>query len=114
MTSTKEHDLLALTEQIEAIAADAQGGNHPQNESIRRRLGEAGLKLSLAMEASHDTVHRIENTVSCNLVSPFRGYECVSLIRNATASTIIARFRRNQDGDFQEFGRVRRRFNSHQ
>ncbi|KAF2999571.1 hypothetical protein E8E14_003746 [Neopestalotiopsis sp. 37M] len=62
MASTKEHDLLALTEQIEAIAADAQRGNHPQNESIRRRLGEAGLKLSLAMEAPHDTVHRIGNT----------------------------------------------------
>jgi hypothetical protein len=104
MASTKEHDLLALTEQIEAIAADAQRGNHPQNESIRRRLGEAGLKLSLAMEAPHDTVHRIGNTVSCKLFSPFSGYDHLSLMRKTTASTISARFRRHQDGNLRDFG----------
>jgi hypothetical protein len=79
MASNQEYDLLALTEQIEAIAANAQRGNHPQNDSIRRRLGEAGLKLSLAMEAPHDTVHRIGNTVSYDpFLPPFSGYEVSS------------------------------------
>ncbi|KAI0008843.1 S-adenosyl-L-methionine-dependent methyltransferase [Xylariaceae sp. FL0662B] len=62
MASNPEPDLVTLTEQIEKIAAYAQSGNHPQDGSVRRRLGEAGLKLSLAMEAPHDTVHRIGNT----------------------------------------------------
>ncbi|RYP69051.1 hypothetical protein DL769_005369 [Monosporascus sp. CRB-8-3] len=62
MTSKDSSDHLALVEKIEAIANDAQNGTLPNDKSIRRRLGQAGLKLSLAMEAPHDTTYRIGNT----------------------------------------------------
>ncbi|RYP70036.1 hypothetical protein DL771_005727 [Monosporascus sp. 5C6A] len=62
MTSKDSFDHRALLEKIESIVNDAQNGTLPHDKSIRRRLGQAGLKLSLAMEAPHDTMYRIGNT----------------------------------------------------
>ncbi|KAI1113187.1 S-adenosyl-L-methionine-dependent methyltransferase [Nemania sp. NC0429] len=51
-----------LVEQIESIIHWAENSAEPLDESIRVRLGEAGLRLSLAMETPLDTVHRIGGT----------------------------------------------------
>ncbi len=58
---------LALAEQIENVI----NGTKPTaklDDNIHRRLHEAGRKLSLIMEAAGDTMHRINNTVSPNVL----------------------------------------------
>lgn len=57
-------DTKILVEQIESIIQWAENSAEPLDESLRVRLGEAGLRLSLAMETPLDTVHRIGGTVS--------------------------------------------------
>ncbi|KAI1195961.1 S-adenosyl-L-methionine-dependent methyltransferase [Nemania serpens] len=55
-------DTKILVEQIESIIQWAENSAEPLDESLRVRLGEAGLRLSLAMETPLDTVHRIGGT----------------------------------------------------
>ncbi|KAI1164113.1 S-adenosyl-L-methionine-dependent methyltransferase [Nemania serpens] len=55
-------DTKTLVEQIESIVHSAENSAEPLDESLRVRLGEAGLRLSLAMETPLDTVHRIGGT----------------------------------------------------
>jgi hypothetical protein len=57
------NEALALTEQIENVI----NGTKPTvdlDDNIRRRLREAGRKLSASMEVPGDTINRINNTVS--------------------------------------------------
>ncbi|KAI1759503.1 putative sterigmatocystin 8-O-methyltransferase precursor [Hypoxylon sp. FL1150] len=61
MASAKD-EAQALVEKIEAIIKEPQAILDLQDDALRRKLREAGRKLSLAMEAPGDTVHRISNT----------------------------------------------------
>ncbi|KAI2613378.1 putative sterigmatocystin 8-O-methyltransferase precursor [Hypoxylon sp. NC1633] len=59
---TRVDDVQALLEKIEGVIDNPQVACTVQDDSIRRRLREAGRKLSLLMEAPGDTIHRISNT----------------------------------------------------
>ncbi|XXH00979.1 hypothetical protein Hte_007330 [Hypoxylon texense] len=61
MATTKD-EAQALLEKIEAVINSPREVLDLQDDSLRRRLREAGRRLSLSMEASGDTVHRISNT----------------------------------------------------
>ncbi|KAI1372862.1 putative sterigmatocystin 8-O-methyltransferase precursor [Hypoxylon crocopeplum] len=52
----------ALAAKIEAIIDNPQFSEEICDDTVRRRLREAGKKLSLSMEAPGDTIHRISNT----------------------------------------------------
>lgn len=66
MASTKG-EAQSLIEKIEAVIKQPQAILDLQDDAIRRKLREAGRKLSLAMEAPGDTVHRVSNTV-CSIL----------------------------------------------
>ncbi|KAI1080242.1 putative sterigmatocystin 8-O-methyltransferase precursor [Whalleya microplaca] len=51
-----------LAESIESVINNPHIHSHLQDESVRRRLREAGRKLSHLMEAPQDTIHRIIKT----------------------------------------------------
>jgi len=57
-----QEDIAALAEKIEAIVDSPQFVTDLQDDALRRRLREAGRKLSLAMEVVGDTTHRICKT----------------------------------------------------
>jgi len=59
-----QEDIAALAEKIEAIVDSPQFVTDLQDDALRRRLREAGRKLSLAMEVVGDTTHRICKTVT--------------------------------------------------
>lgn len=56
-------DAVILAERLEAIINSPGAIHGLKDDAVRRRLREAGRKLSLAMEDAGDTTHRIANTV---------------------------------------------------
>ncbi|KAI1502983.1 S-adenosyl-L-methionine-dependent methyltransferase [Biscogniauxia marginata] len=62
MPSIDASSVDALVQQIELIVRHAETNPELINETLRRRLGEAGSKLSMVMEPPHETVHRIGGT----------------------------------------------------
>ncbi|KAH7310721.1 S-adenosyl-L-methionine-dependent methyltransferase [Stachybotrys elegans] len=54
-------DALALANQLEAISANPETITALSDDNTRRRLCEAAMKLSLALEAGGDSIHRITN-----------------------------------------------------
>jgi len=57
-------EAIALVESIERVISYPKGVTDLQDDSLRRRLREAGRKLSLSMEVPGDTIHRIPYAVS--------------------------------------------------
>ncbi|EER29453.1 sterigmatocystin 8-O-methyltransferase precursor, putative [Coccidioides posadasii C735 delta SOWgp] len=57
--AAKLDDVVALSERIETVLSNPQAVTDLQDDGLRRRLRDAGRKLSLAMEAPGDTIHRI-------------------------------------------------------
>lgn len=53
----------SLIQKLEAIIADPDAILSLKDDTIRRRLREAGRKVSIAMESAGDATHRIANTV---------------------------------------------------
>ncbi|KAI1813503.1 S-adenosyl-L-methionine-dependent methyltransferase [Poronia punctata] len=51
----------SLIDLIDQVTSKVKGGISPEDEPYRRRLGQAALRLSQAMEEPHDTVHRLGN-----------------------------------------------------
>lgn len=83
--SLSTEEALALAERIENALNCPDPASNLGDDNIRRRLREAGRKLSLAMEAPGDTIHRINNTVSCNC--SFLGlFSCVNFNCSAAAT----------------------------
>jgi hypothetical protein len=64
MASLQLHDAVALAEKLEAIAESPEVILGFGDDALRRRLREAGAKLSRAMETHSESVHRIANSVS--------------------------------------------------
>lgn len=58
MTSHR-NEILALTERIEALINDPQTVTELNHDPLRRRLREAGRRLSVALETPGDTAHRV-------------------------------------------------------
>ena len=61
--SPSEANAKALATTIESILENPDTLAWFQNSETRRRLREAGRKLSVAMEAPGDSIHRVINTV---------------------------------------------------
>ncbi|KAI0436824.1 S-adenosyl-L-methionine-dependent methyltransferase [Xylaria telfairii] len=59
MSSISPDTAKALEQQIDSVTTSLQNGVADVDESVRRRLIEAGLRLSLAFEVPHDTAHRL-------------------------------------------------------
>ncbi len=64
MASSHLEEAIALAERLEAIIENPENVLGLGDDGLRRRLREAGAKLSRAMETPSDTVHRIGNAVS--------------------------------------------------
>ncbi len=63
MASPQARDVLALLEKLEAIIENPETILGLGDDGLRRRLREAGAKLSFAMETPSDSIHRIGNAV---------------------------------------------------
>ncbi|KAL8784363.1 MAG: hypothetical protein Q9213_004015 [Squamulea squamosa] len=57
--SPQLNEAISLADNIESLIGSSQTIISLQDDSLRRRLRDAGRKLSLAMEAPTDTIHRI-------------------------------------------------------
>ncbi|KAL8652656.1 MAG: hypothetical protein Q9210_002550 [Variospora velana] len=57
--SLQSREARSLADNINSFIESRQVILGVQDDSVRRRLREAGRKLSLAMEAPQDTIHRI-------------------------------------------------------
>lgn len=64
MPSISPDTVQALEQQIDSVITGLQNSAEDVNESVRRRLIEAGSRLSLAFEVPHDTAHRLGTLVS--------------------------------------------------
>lgn len=62
MANIDVDEAMSLAAKIEAITSNPEGFHCLQNDSLRRRLREAGRKLSHAMEIPVDTVRRLQST----------------------------------------------------
>lgn len=76
--ATKVQAAMDLAERLEAIIAHPEKILDLKDNAIRRRLREAGRKLSHAMEDSGDTTHRIANAVSHPEVSTSASNMCTN------------------------------------
>ncbi|CCC11438.1 hypothetical protein SMACR_02095 [Sordaria macrospora] len=57
--ASRRDEIIALTERIEALIDDSQTVIGLNNDPLRRRLREAGRRLSAALETPGDTAHRV-------------------------------------------------------
>lgn len=57
--ASRRDEIMALTERIEALVKDPQTVTELNDDPLRRRLREAGRRLSVALETSGDTAHRV-------------------------------------------------------
>ena len=62
--SSRVNEARSLADNIESLIETPQAITGLADDSLRRRLREAGRNLSLAMEAPADTIHRIAWAVS--------------------------------------------------
>ena len=62
--SSQVNEARSLADNIESLIGTPQAITGLVDDSLRRRLREAGRNLSLAMEAPADTIHRIAWAVS--------------------------------------------------
>jgi hypothetical protein len=63
MSSLTVEEVTALIAKLESLTKNPPS-SILSNDSLRRKLREAGKDFSIAMEAPGDTVHRIGNTVN--------------------------------------------------
>ena len=64
MTHQRREELAALAGRIETIAKDPGLVAGLDDDTVRRRLRDAGTRLTHALESKNDSIHRIAYSVS--------------------------------------------------
>ncbi|KAK3393318.1 hypothetical protein B0H63DRAFT_516512 [Podospora didyma] len=89
MSSNREN-ILALIEKIEGIIAKPETATQLKDDTIRRKLREAGRKLSLAMEVTNDTARRLVNVPLQLPLAHVRVEKCIfATLAEAEGSTLM-------------------------